>query len=272
ELGSKPSACLHAGSSFPLGDPPYAPVSKTGTTSNLDIIATDNVIVQSLAGSTSLSDLDITGAGTVNITTTALAVAANASVDASAATGAFTFNAAAATNNGLAITGSSSAVNNITGSGQADVITGGAGADTLTGGAGADTLTGGAGNDQFRFAAGDTGATALDWITDLNLGSNVVGGQADTLAFQNAGATATVVALTSGQQTTVSAAADLAAAALAVAAIANADGATVQFTYGADTFIFHNVDGNATYDAAADVLVKVTGVTGTLDASDIIVF
>src|SRR5690606_25530675 len=33
ELGSKPSACLHAGSSFPLGDPPYAPVSKTGTTS-----------------------------------------------------------------------------------------------------------------------------------------------------------------------------------------------------------------------------------------------
>src|SRR5690606_1540780 len=29
----KPSACLHAGSSFPSGDPPYAPVSETGTTS-----------------------------------------------------------------------------------------------------------------------------------------------------------------------------------------------------------------------------------------------
>src|SRR5690606_8961352 len=33
ELGRKPSACLHAGSSFPSGDPPYAPVSETGTTS-----------------------------------------------------------------------------------------------------------------------------------------------------------------------------------------------------------------------------------------------
>src|SRR5690606_33076335 len=28
-------ACLHAGSSFPSGDPPYAPVSETGTTSRL---------------------------------------------------------------------------------------------------------------------------------------------------------------------------------------------------------------------------------------------
>lgn len=33
ELGSKPSACLHTGSSFSSDDPPYAPVSKTGTTS-----------------------------------------------------------------------------------------------------------------------------------------------------------------------------------------------------------------------------------------------
>src|SRR5690606_28185218 len=36
ELGRKPSACLHAGSSFPSGDPPYAPVSETGTTSRVE--------------------------------------------------------------------------------------------------------------------------------------------------------------------------------------------------------------------------------------------
>lgn len=31
-LGSRPSACLHAGSSFSSDDPPYASVSETGTT------------------------------------------------------------------------------------------------------------------------------------------------------------------------------------------------------------------------------------------------
>src|SRR5690606_31877393 len=35
ELGREPSACLHAGSSFSSENPPYAPVSKTGTTSIL---------------------------------------------------------------------------------------------------------------------------------------------------------------------------------------------------------------------------------------------
>ncbi|WP_258052464.1 helix-turn-helix domain-containing protein [Mesorhizobium sp. INR15] len=33
EIGRKPSACLHTGSSSSSGDPPYAPVSKSGTTS-----------------------------------------------------------------------------------------------------------------------------------------------------------------------------------------------------------------------------------------------
>ncbi|MDK8873053.1 hypothetical protein, partial [Paracoccus sp. SSJ] len=37
ELGRKPSACLHAGSSFSSVDPPYAPVSETGTTSDFQM-------------------------------------------------------------------------------------------------------------------------------------------------------------------------------------------------------------------------------------------
>ena len=136
--------------------------------------------------------------------------------------------------------------------------------------AAADTLTGGAGNDAFRFVAGTSHDTVTDIITDLNLGTNAVAGQVDTLVFQNLNGTASVVALASGDQSNVTAAASLTAAAGLVANAAQADGATVQFTYGANTYVFHNVDGNGTFDAAADILVRVTGVTGTLDASDVV--
>ena len=141
------------------------------------------------------------------------------------------------------------------------------GADT----AGADILTGGAGNDVFRFASTSTTATTLDSITDLNLGTDAAAGNVDTLVFQNTGATVTVVALTAGQQASVTAAGTLTTALGQVATAATADGATAQFTYGTDTYIFHNSDGNGTYDAAVDFVVKVTGVTGTLNASDVAV-
>jgi len=137
--------------------------------------------------------------------------------------------------------------------------------------AGADILTGGAGNDQFRFASGSTTATVIDTITDLNLGTNVVGGQVDTLVFQNAGATVSIVSLTAAQQTAVTGAADLTTALGLVAAATASDGATSLFTYGSDTYVFHDADGNGAYNAAADFVVKVTGVTGTLDSSDIAV-
>jgi len=135
--------------------------------------------------------------------------------------------------------------------------------------AGADVLTGGAGNDTFRFAAGTSDATNTDRITDLNLGTNAAGGAVDKLVFQNAGATVSIVTLASGDQANVTAATSLANAAGLVAGVAATDGATVQFTYGSDTYLFHNVDGNNSFDGGADILVKITGVTGTLDASDI---
>lgn len=152
-------------------------------------------------------------------------------------------------------------------------ITQGVSASTPTLGgdtAGADILTGGAGNDQFLFAAGSSHATITDTITDLNLGSDVLAGQVDTLVFQNAGAIATVVNLTTGEQGAITSTASLAAAAAAVANVASTGGNTVQFTYDTDIFIYHNVDGNGTFDDSADLLVKVTGVVGTLDASDIV--
>ncbi|WP_165130520.1 beta strand repeat-containing protein [Affinirhizobium rhizoryzae] len=136
--------------------------------------------------------------------------------------------------------------------------------------AGVDILTGGAGNDAFRFVAGTSHDTVTDIITDLNLGTNDAAGQVDTLVFQNLNGTASVITLASGDQSNVTAAGSLTLAAGLVANAAQADGATVQFTYGANTYVFHNVDGNGTFNAAADILVRVTGVTGTLDASDIV--
>jgi hypothetical protein len=134
---------------------------------------------------------------------------------------------------------------------------------------GADTLTGGDGNDTFVFAQNSSVPTAFDTITDLRLGTGAADGHVDTLAFHNADGVASVVILTAGQQTSVTDAASLEAAVSLVLAIAGADGATVSFTRGADSYIVHNGDGNGTFDNAADFVVKVTGVTGTLDVSDI---
>jgi len=305
----------------------------------VNLVTNENVTVSSLTGLAQLTNLVVTGAGNTSITTGALAVNVNTVVDASAHTGTFLFNASGATTNGLSITGSSTAVNTITGSDQADVITGGSANDTLNGGAGNDTIragngnntiSGGAGNDAITAGSGNntitdtagtntitvgsgnntiTGGSGVDTITvgngtntitggvgadTINLGTGVntitintgdsivtafdtitglklgTGTGHDILSFQNAGATAaTVVALTTAQQTSVSGEASLSAAVNAVATIASADGATTQFTYGSDTYIFHNGDGNATFDASADHIVKVTGVTGTLAVADI---
>jgi hypothetical protein len=133
----------------------------------------------------------------------------------------------------------------------------------------ADTLTGGAGNDTFAFAQNSSVLTAIDTITDLNLGTGAVGGRVDSLVFHNVSGAASVVSV-AAQQAAITAAGSLAAAVDLVLGVAVGDGATAQFTYGADTYIVHNGDGNTTFDNAADFLIKVTGVLGTLDVSDIV--
>jgi hypothetical protein len=78
------------------------------------------------------------------------------------------------------------------------------------------------------------------------------------------------VSLSAAQQATVTAAADLAAAADAALVVAATVNNVVQFTYGADTYLLVNgATANANYTANEDHLVKITGVAGTLDASDI---
>jgi len=140
---------------------------------------------------------------------------------------------------------------------------------TGTAHAAADTLTGGAGNDTFHTTAG--GAIGLaSTITDLNLGTSAGAGQVDQIVIDAATAgAATVVTLTAAQQTTVTGTATLALAVASVLGVAGTANNVVQFTYGADSYFLHNGDGNGAFNAGQDTLIKITGVQGTLDASDI---
>jgi hypothetical protein len=117
-----------ATSTIALGTPVLANVEK------LELVAVDNLTVAALTGAASLTGVTASGAGTIGITTGAVAFAINTSIDASAATGAVTIDAGLAITNGLAITGSATAKNILTGSVVGDVLTGGAAADTIDGG------------------------------------------------------------------------------------------------------------------------------------------
>lgn len=264
--------------SLTLGTPVLAGVEK------LSINAVDNYTITALTGAPALDSITLTGAATQGITFGVGAVAANFSLNGSAATGVLTIDASGATTNGVAITGGS-ANDILVGSAQADIINGGAGNDILAGTAivraldgsftsiaastAADTFTGGAGND--TYAIGVSTVANASTIVGLDLGTAVVGGAADRIVIDLDGAAiaTTVITLTAAQQTTVTGAASLADAAAAVLGVAGADGNVATFTYGSDTYLIANGDGNGTYNAAADALIKITGVTGTLDASDI---
>jgi hypothetical protein len=248
--------------------------------------------VSALVLGTNLSAINLIGDSAINFTTGANAIGANLSVTATGA-GNHTIDFSGATASGVSIT--SGAGNDILiGSSQNDVIRGGAGNDvlatagvTVTAGSasatapatitaigtvittGVDILTGGAGND--AFAINHSAVANVSSITDLNLGTNVVAGAVDTLWFNVAapGTAATIVTLTAAQQTAVTAAASFAAAVDLVLSTASAVNNVAQFTYGTDTYLVVNGAGTATYAAAGDNIVKITGVTGVLDASDI---
>jgi S-layer protein len=133
----------------------------------------------------------------------------------------------------------------------------------------ADVLTGGTGRDTFLWAAGASNTIAnIDTVTDLDLGTSST--TVDTLVFGNSGASRSVVVLSTAIQTGISAAATLTGAAEVALAEISADGATGLFTYSGNTYVLHNGDGNGTFNPTADYLIKVTGVTGTLDIGDLL--
>ena len=181
---------------------------------------------------------------------------------------------------------------NVTGSSQADVIVGGSGADRIassiagTDAAGqanqSDTLTGGAGADTFVFAATSAtnaatakatlyaqsaGTTAVVKITDFVAGTDKIALVAGTTPFTSA---------TVATAQTIATAADLTAVYAGITAI-SASTATAASTVivtvsggaAAGTYLYVN-DATPGVSNSADMLINLTGITGTFSAGDIV--
>lgn len=234
----------------------------------------DAAFTLSAATAPALSNINLTGGGDHTLVTGNMNVA-NTKVDGSAATGVVNVDASGFATNGISITGGSGA-DILLGSGQADVIVGGAGKDTITGGDGEDVLTGGADADTFQFAAGDLSAapsaTLFDEITDFQTGSDIIDDTGAAIAFvTNAVAAGGTASINAEGIATFNAADDtLAEQIVAVEAGINAGGAAAAgqaaiFESGADSYVF--ISDGADGVGAADVLIKLTGVTGLADST-----
>ncbi|GAB1409270.1 hypothetical protein MASR1M90_04240 [Desulfovibrionales bacterium] len=152
----------------------------------------------------------------------------------------------------------------------------------LTGGAGADDLTGGNGNDSFVYTAvaestGAAAARAYDVIAGFNAGGAGVA-RVDVFNVSGIGGnlangiTAVDAAVVAGALNTATFDANLAVA--IGAGQLGADNA-VLFTANAGTlsgrtFLIVDANNTAGYQAGADLVIDVTGISGTLDITDFI--
>lgn len=115
-----------------------------------------------------------------------------------------------------------------------DTFTGYGYADRITGGGGADALAGGGGADVFVYAAGDSTLSAYDTISDFDANAN------DTIDLSG-------LSLSGGFSSGGAA----------------ADSAWLQVIGGVSN-IFADADGNG----SADFRIRLTGLSGTIDAAD----
>ena len=282
----------------------------TVTVSNKVGESVANVTLDAGAATTvhTLTNLTLSGASTVNLvstgtgtgaanTITTLANADNSNIVVTGSKDLVITNALAATTTGSKVDASAfTGKLTVTGSGQADVLIGGSGADTINGGAGKDTINAGAGNDtitintagqadQITTGAGadivkfsgaslaaalatSAGTTDVVRITDFVAGTDKIGLVDTSGAF-------TSVVLANTQ--TIASAADLTAVFSGINAIAASTAAgaasavVVNVTAGAaaGTYLYVN-DATAGVSNTTDMLVNITGITGTLTASDFV--
>ena len=166
-----------------------------------------------------------------------------------------------------AINGTAGA-NNLTGTAGADNLTGTANEDVINGLAGQDTLTGGTGADTFIFQFGQSSVSASDHVTDFAIGSDKIdlltqGGaamNAPSLFSRAANSTATTlenvitqVFADANGELAGNQALGINSAALVVATTSSIAG----------TYLVIN-DGTAGFQASNDLLINLTGYTGTL--------
>lgn len=261
--------------------------------------ATVNLTLTSGTGTFSGGNQTLTGAaggtlnvlGAANMVTTDFTtnlVFAGTTINASTATGTLNLAGDATANT---ITGGT-ANDRLDGGAGNDTINGGGGNDTIIGGLGADQLTGGTGNDTFVFAAtngetrsgtfllADATTNNIDRVLDFT-GNGALAG--DVIAFQNGTAGVSTGATTSVTAVTVASANNFndligGLASIAASTTGNAQVADVTVSAGslAGRYLVlnDNLVGFAALDGASgfagDQIIALTGVTGTLNALDVV--
>ena len=170
-----------------------------------------------------------------------------------------------------AINGTGNAGNNvITGNTANNLLNGGGGNDTLNGGAGIDTLTGGAGNDVFLFQFSQSTVANPDRINDFAINSDKIdllsaaGGVLPAPAAFSRAANSAATTLTNVVNAVFT---DANGSLAGNQALGINSAALVQVTTAgiAGNYIIVN-DNVAGFQSANDLLVNVTGITGTLPA------
>lgn len=141
-----------------------ASLIETATLNNLQSVTDLNARSLGVA-SDALKSLTVTSTSAAPITLTG-GGSSLTTVDASAVSGALTFNLSLSANAALTLVGGSGS-ELIAGRGLADSLVGGSGNDTLVGGLGADTLVGGEGVDVFRWALLDSTSSSTDQVLDF---------------------------------------------------------------------------------------------------------
>jgi Ca2+-binding RTX toxin-like protein len=174
-----------------------------------------------------------------------------------------TWTGSAETNGTFNITGGAGNDVMVGGSG-IDTLSGGAGNDTITGGAGADILSGSTGSDKFVYTTVSNSASAnYDTISDIDF-------SADTIDITGS-VTGIDTAVTTGALNTASFDTDMATAlsgklGTSHALLFTADSGTLS----GQTFLIVDSNGSASYTANSDLVINVTGWTGTLATGDFV--
>ena len=185
-----------------------------------------------------------------------------------------------------------------------DVISGGSGADTITAGAGDDTVTGGAGVDAISLGDGadtivlgasatdlvayqgaDTTAANIESVSDFTVADDTIQ-ISDAMTFANltmaAGVTSATV--THGAAPLAAGSADITALTAAMETSATGTASTAA-AGGLQAYVFETAAGTGAFDgktflvfnddtaaiAATDVIIDITGVTGTLTSADFVI-
>jgi ELWxxDGT repeat protein len=159
---------------------------------------------------------------------------------------------------------------NLNGTGNAlnNQITGNGGNNSLNGAAGIDTLTGGTGTDIFIFQFGQSTAAALDRVTDFAIGTDKI----DLLSQAGAAINAPLAFTRAADSTTTN------INTIVTNVFTDANGATagnqalgtnsavlVRVANTTTTYLIIN-DGTAGFQSANDLVINLTGLTGSLPA------